>query len=52
MFKRYMSVLYVGCMKFLINRFVENLCPAHFVSWILLAPLFYFIFFYFLKPSV
>jgi hypothetical protein len=27
MFKEYMSLLYVGCMKFFINWFVGNFCP-------------------------
>jgi hypothetical protein len=27
-----MSILYVGCMKFPINRFVRNLCPIHSVE--------------------
>jgi fucose permease len=32
MFKGHMSILYVGCMKFLTNWFVENFCPSKYTS--------------------
>jgi hypothetical protein len=27
--KGHVSILYVGCIEFLTNRFIENLCPKN-----------------------
>jgi hypothetical protein len=49
MFKRHMSLLYVVCMKFLINWFVRNLYPIR--NYSLIFNVFNFLFFIFLKKK-